>query len=475
MFCSNCGKEVSNSQNYCEYCGTKVMKNNINKDTSIKLDELEINNVIETKAKNNTSSKEIQKKVIRISFTKFILLVVLFVLFFIILISISTLSRNSKTVSQNNSINMEIPSFKNNINISGITQEERQELTSILKNFNSSRYNCKLTDKIGKYYQDFGMFYTISESRTNINEKGYIDELYYSLIDKKNNENKSIEVNLTYTFDNKGRPIKIRFDDTKSTVIEYNAFSKNALYEISYLDNGMIETINCTLYKDNTRVEYHFSYKENNDYDKVKVLFYGKDYVKDANHLISFDYLDNKILMSKGEGIKFYFQKDDMISQNSLSEYFNTLLFQSFIEIDETTIINQNRIPLLEIFFPFTIKKSLYCKYISEFYYSYNEDGLEDMSYNSDYTIKSKYDYIKADNKLMKIETNYKDNNVTKSYTIFTYNEHNQIESIYEVNNIEDFKKSANTKKYLMQIWGKDSKFLSREFYTFCSNYRRSY
>ena len=46
MFCSNCGKEISDNQNFCNYCGTKVITNNSSNESNIKLNETELTNKI---------------------------------------------------------------------------------------------------------------------------------------------------------------------------------------------------------------------------------------------------------------------------------------------------------------------------------------------------------------------------------------------------------------------------------------------
>ena len=46
MFCSNCGKEISDNQNFCNYCGTKVITNNNSNENDIKLNETELTNKI---------------------------------------------------------------------------------------------------------------------------------------------------------------------------------------------------------------------------------------------------------------------------------------------------------------------------------------------------------------------------------------------------------------------------------------------
>ena len=46
MFCSNCGKEISDNQNFCNYCGTKVITNYNSNESNIKLNETELTNKI---------------------------------------------------------------------------------------------------------------------------------------------------------------------------------------------------------------------------------------------------------------------------------------------------------------------------------------------------------------------------------------------------------------------------------------------
>lgn len=50
MFCSNCGKEISDNQNFCNYCGSKVIKDNNSNGSNTKLNDAELlNRIIENK------------------------------------------------------------------------------------------------------------------------------------------------------------------------------------------------------------------------------------------------------------------------------------------------------------------------------------------------------------------------------------------------------------------------------------------
>ena len=490
MYCGNCGKEVNDNDLFCGNCGAKI-------DKTSKLNE-------------NKNIQADNKKVIKITLTKLILIVLAILLIFGISAGIIiSINKKHTPLSKEDFIN------EDNIIIS------IQSDTGCIKLDNS--------------------LWLIGAKDVKINSNNH-------LVDLTTIEYPSYHYTFEYKYDEKNRIIDavkhIEYDNTK---YEYN-------YTIDYLDtssqkiNKIVRTVNLDEQEALNRMEcpyaeIKYEYNANGDIIKITEFQYmntpnntDKYLFTEINYNFDYNiYVSNVVNMtSSTRMIQFSSNNGKGISYNNAYNTASTYKYKTTQKYDvsgnkEDIRVGKNAYEeiLMELFQDnhYLLRRSeaeivnygtsygsttpyRYSKYImypsnvtiydndkkiSETIYSYNDKNylyssgnVMDNSTYKDYFYMYNGDKMGVftgtgtDNNLI-YEITFEDNTIKKIEYVES-NERDKLTQKYTSNtDVHSSKEDVNktdvnsTKKYLMQIWGKDSEFLSREFYTFCSNYRRSY
>ena len=550
MYCGNCGREIKIDDKFCDNCGERVI-------SKVKITEKEQN--INDKIKNDVKIK-------KISLNKIIIFIIICILLISICLSIYNKNSSEKSLNNENLIDISLK----DIQIEGISEEERKKLTKDLKDVVIEPYENYYTIERGANFCKT----KLKDSTLNIteNDKGYIEKYYY----KYNFSSKEIPtteivstVTATYSYDEKDRPKIIKVYDSSEL------FSISGTFYISYQANNYISKIRWVLNENSSygnsidSIDYQFYYKSDNNYDYIKTTYHYKkgNFQETSEDITSFSYLDNNIVkFNRGNNFIYKCNKEDIVQGNDLTNYFNRMFFMSYVYFDETELINGEHLSLFHFLTPVISKKHLSFSYHGTDFYTYNKDGFVEKSLSEDESKKTKYDYIKVDNKLLRVKTQYLEGEKNISYRIFFYDNNSMITNIIDrsdltsadipvtsddahietfdgnsyymyvhltddkmkkgdfssdlqliggiwnigqengkftlgvridlydniynkIKNIDGVKEVEKTtkifkmedlnkietssdNKYLMQIFAKDTNFLNREFYTFCSNYR---
>lgn len=366
-----------------------------------------------------------------------------------------------------------------NINVEGITEEEKNEYTEILSNLEiSSQQPWTGIITIDNKYIDVVTNSIIQESSSEVDENGYITSLTYSDLSLIRYEEDSVSKYAEYTYDSQNRPTEIKYHSV--TMIDKNKIDETNQINISYYDNGKIKTL-----KEQPKGEgtpngleglfYTFYYKENGDIDSINSTmdFAETNIIPYKTENIEFIYGNNGIVTAKGNNLYVKFKKEDLIDMNNLPLYFNTYLFGVYTE--KKQVINNSNISAKGIYIPIAYKQSIETNFSSKIKNIYNENGYIDISYNiDDKNIKTKYDYIEKNNKLMQIETDYNNEGKKQNCIIYSFNNYGDIDQILYLDNIDKLKQmtsSTNSNSLNLIVYAEDSKMTQNELVELCSNY----
>ena len=452
MYCSNCKKEILDGQNFCSYCGTKVIiindiNNNKNKSDEIDLtnkiienkDNIEnaVNYVMKSKnlnqpnarkyvdkvfkdngiktTTNNTTSRTTQNNVIKISFSKCVVLIILIAFLFVVPIIILSINNNDMLLSNENLIDIEnsrkikisgLNNLKENVTFDVLENKFYLEIESDLKWIFSDINNTTDIFKI----KDFGLYGLYNKSNDEILVGNYFiigqtsDEQSVMIVYIKCNNNFypyamiSNDIILPLVFDKK------LFD----TTLALQKMIVNCTFDDNYNSFTISKSINNSVYNDICKR------------NELEGQYQWKDTTSDMVQNILQKYDENEIYVNNKDAYI------DTFYNNSYYMY----VYLTDEKVAQMDFIND-------------------LKLISGIYTLGQEDGKWTLLVKKDVYDKV-YSEIQSIDGVKSIE---------RTTTTVRQEDLNKIDV-------------DSTDKYLMQIWGKDSKFLSREFYTFCSNYR---
>ena len=449
MKCRKCGNSVNEGEKYCPKCGKKVK----NKD----------------------------KEKIKISLkTAFIILIIIFILMLIIAFCMNEINKNN---DYNNEVTENIVTENNyttSIHVEGINEEERKELTEILTNLEvSSQEPWTEVINIDNKYMKVVNDAVVLESSSKVDENGYINLLTYKYLDLDTYKETTVSQSAIYVCDSQKRPVNIKYNSTSTT--DTKTSTQTDEMNISYYDNGKIHTIEQhpkkTLIPDELEgVKYTFYYKENGDIDYISITmdFVESNIIPYKTGKTEFTYENNGTVTAKSGNTYVKYKKENLIDMTNLPLYFNTYLFA--VNTDKYEIINENGGSFEKGYIPIVVKQYITHSLYAELNYLYNENNYIDISYNAKYiNIKSKYDYIEKDNKLMQIKTEYNNNGEkSQKYIVYILNDNDEIDKMLNIKNIEELKQMnqyATTNKLKLIAYADSSKISQNQLVEICNNY----
>lgn len=267
--------------------------------------------------------------------------------------------------------------------------------------------------------------------------------------------------------------IRVGKDNYEEIIVSIVGLSNITRSEAEIVNSNHLEyqeyimyPLNMTFYKDSIKEkEYLYTYKDNN------YLYGYSEMIENNEKQYFYKYLNNKMGKFEGSAINNYLTEEFTFKNNQITMKENlmyTRLAEGKLSLEDLGKEYDSKLDVpvtSDDFHLETFDGNSYYMYV------YLEDGkrdfIDDLQLiggvwpvgleNNKYTLYVKFDvYEKVYNKIKNID-GVKD--IEKTTKIFKMEDFNKIET-------------SSDNKYLMQIFTKDTNFLNREFYTFCSNYR---
>lgn len=259
---------------------------------------------------------------------------------------------------------------------------------------------------------------------------------------------------------------KNAYAEILQTILEdfYNTYRSEAQLINSQTDNILMYPDRIETYQDN-KLDYQYTYFYNDKNYLTTFITEKNDNISTQNYV--YKYNNNKMgkFLILGDDLsllkEFIFENNELVSDEDIN--FKDREAREKLYMSEVDVPVSSEDAYIETFY-------------NNSYYMYvylTDEKVEQGDFINDLQlIGGTYNLGQEDGKwTLFVKKDVYDKVYSKIQSIDGVKSIKRTTTTVKQENVNKIDVDSNN-KYLMQIWGKDSKFLSREFYTFCSNYR---